>query len=65
MSAIFCKLLFYKTILAFFLGKVYIVSTDKPKGSRKSPLLNRYPTSVKTGGVSLSIGINIQKRTVL
>ena len=65
MSAILCKLLFYKIKLAYIIELIYFNRTDKPKGSRKSPLLNRYPTGVKTGGVSLSIGVNIQKRTVL
>lgn len=64
-SVILCKLLFYKIKLAYIIELIYFNRTDKPKGSRKSPLLNRYPTSVKAGGVSLSIGINIQKRTVL
>ena len=51
-SATFCKLFIYKIIFAFSLGFIYINSTDKPEGSRKSPLLNRCPTSVKASGVS-------------
>jgi hypothetical protein len=51
-SATFCKLFIYKIILAFSAESIYIISTDKPKGSRKSPLLNRYPISVKASGVS-------------
>lgn len=61
-SAMFCKLLFYIKILAFSVALIYIISTDKPKGSRKSPLLNRFPTSVKASGVSSFFGANIQKR---
>ena len=61
-SAMFCKLFIYKIILAFSLGFIYINSTDKPKGLRKSPLLNRCPISVKASGVSSSVGVNIQKR---